>query len=267
MRFMGKWSLAGLAALVGIVGAGLLSTGRKDIDADIKLGVTTGLVVETPKKVEYDERFSRIAKGTLQNKLEMEPEIANSYDKTKFKDGYGVLVLARNGVLPDIANPLGERLDSWDIVALSKGDVTDPSIVNSYVEKFYSIGGKEIAHLVNSGSSARITEEWRKYEFKVSGKYDIKRSFSFWQIGKLHEAGKNPMDVAQYDQRFSPTDVYHLVMGDISAQESDKYMDLNSKYGSKIGGEDISRYKEEGISFIEVREQARKNWFEASVGH
>jgi len=264
---MRRFGLVGLLGVGVVAAVSLLSIDKEEIDTNVKLGATAGLVVE-PNEVEYDSRFDEYDLKNLR-KSGVEPEVANQYDSVKFNSGWKIGKIVELGVKPEIANLFHERVHFRDIMELNERGVVNPSVVNPYAEAFSieAIGGMEIAALVNSGTSVEITQEWRNLDFSDEDNSDWYDSgkFNWEQIAKLHGTARTPKEAKLYDPSFTPESVFRLMVHETGPNEANGYAELNSRYGARISGEDIVRYGEERITFGQVEEQAKKSWLESSV--
>lgn len=246
------WTLIGT---IGIAGLGLVSLVNRDKDSvklpseikNVRLGgVTGGIQVEVKSEEEkvleaYDKRFDGFDRGYLR-KSNVNSDTANLYAKDF--TAMEIVTLANKEITYDIANeyPIHHASQIRDFV----GHDISADLANQYIESRFS-----------KFSTNFYTGEPRRSEGR--------ETFSTHSIIWLHKRGVSPQEVGKYTEAFSVNDVLTLIEDEVSAEEANPYGELNDRYGAFISGFDIAKYKSEGISFDEVAEQAKKNWFERSV--
>jgi len=146
-------------------------------------------------------------------------------------------------VSSETANKYDERFDGDDVMSFIEGGFSSKG-VNAYAEAFDN----------SYVSNFRYTSE-------------VVRSFFKNNISprRILELNDKDFTLDQYSGIFKPIDLFPLIESGISPDEANKYAVLNERYGVKISGFDIVKYKENGFFYEQVAEQARDSWLSGSI--
>ena len=137
----------------------------------------------------------------------------------------------------------------WD-AALENLKEINPSIVNKYDKSF---DANNIYVFNNEGiSPEEANENYVNTRFRERSLNDL-----LWS--------KIPLDIAQkYPEELDGWEISVLYGGNVDSKKSQRFLDLNRKYGSKISVQDMAFFQEKEIPYEEVEKNV-KNTFSKKI--
>ncbi|MBI2138953.1 hypothetical protein HYU13_05150 [Candidatus Woesearchaeota archaeon] len=259
-----------------------------------------GITVEVAE--EYDKRFQDAWIISRLHELKYDPSLANSFHQ-KFSEGE-VCYMAGRGIKPEQANPydarfredmdwlinnsippekansFDSRFNGDDVLSFLKNHA-EPNYVNSFHHGF---SVRDILQFKGNGISP---EKVSACLIELEGNY-ITKKISGGKVGNLTDtiieilrAGGDTKFVLKYDSSFFEDypnggdrdrsmckGVIAMKNYSIAPEEANRFAELNVKYGARISGFDVVRFKINEVPFETVEEHARQLWIDGLVqGH
>jgi len=198
---------------------------------------TVGVTREKGKQDVYESRNHTWVKSLYDKKIY--PSIANKYnDKFDFWD---ISYLNGANISPELADKFEDRFTANDMVVLKDLSFED---INKYSGEFSS-------HSIRDLSARGVDPAY-------ANDYVGTRFTPYHDLGPLFKA-KVPMESSlKYSEEFGGKEIAILYENSISPENTEKFLELNKKYGSRIDAQDMVAFKKEGSSYREIEEKVRE---------
>lgn len=189
------------------------------------LALARNTQIPTDSLIAYDDRFI----------WGLKRDEAVGYD-------YGMKRAFKKGLTPSIANQYNKRFTLRDALIFHEVGI-DPAVANKYA----SWSGEiiDVPLLIEKDIS-----------FEDASRYNSRR-FKPKDIVSLNDAGISGGLANEYPRGLSCWDIIKLHSNGISSDEIKSYAQLNKRFDSNIGVEDVIKFKRMGLSYGEIEERVK----------